>query len=156
IIGAGGAILGLAGLVLASSRKSRFGMIAMPAVALLLCLAAAVLGFTGQPSQIWLPVLVLGGVCSVFFVCRLPAVARAGGATCKLLKNPQLQWGSLLVGCPLWVALAAFQAKDDLQIFDPGSVELDRATHALHEVSDMEAYTDRGTRIPVYMGPSND
>jgi hypothetical protein len=158
ILGIGCPLLGLVHLLMGLSFR-RFGTVLDLGLALVLAGGAAAAAGLGQPRGIWLPLAILGGVCALLGVVRLPGFGQVCKAVLALVRKPCWQGTALLLASPLAaLALVHWPEEPDpaLAARDPEPRSLSPEGPPLKAVAAVEVRTDKGRPVPLFRWTQSD
>lgn len=141
-VGVGGAVVGLVGILLERYCGWRYVRVIAALAGVVFCVGAAALSLTEWPSTFWTPLAVLGGLSLVAWVAYSARLWRF----VRRLAQPRLIWILLLIGCPLYVALAASKWTKPPEEFG----WLDAVILSRDQVPGIRMLTDRGRRLKLY------
>jgi len=150
IVGLGGSLLGLMGLLAGPGAGKGRGKLVGPLVVLLLAGTAGAAAALGQPSPVWLPILVLAGVCGLFHASRLPQLSHAGCTVLAVLRKPRLQWALLLAASPLLTLGWALLSEPECPCLQTAEVQVLAERPPTEELTvTAHAATDTGYPVPL-------
>src|SRR5262245_15047405 len=153
-LGAGGAVLGLAGLLAAAFRKPGFWKAAQLLAGGTAAAVAAAAELRGQPPGISLPPLALAAVCLAAWLLASARFSRVATWGLGRLRTPAVQAGLLLVTGPAatgwWASLNADDPTPTFKELSDDFPEFFQNTPDLAPVSDVHAYTDRGRPVRLH------
>ncbi len=144
-VGVGGAVLGLACLLLEKYAGWRYVSLASAIGGLAFSFAAVAVRLANRPVEVWAPLAALG-VLSLFAWAAYSSYFLRLSRLVRRLARPRLIWLALLVGGPLYASYAVTKLVDP-----PDTLEgIDSVILSREQIPGIRLVTDRGRMLKLY------